>query len=66
MTDPTQYRHAEIIEYDTEAGVLSTHSEFFREEVEVRARLQEDILRQAVILELEKLGYTVIRPEGKS
>jgi hypothetical protein len=30
----------------------------------VRAELQEKLLRQAVIYELEKLGYTVISPEA--
>lgn len=51
------------IEYDTDEGVLRTISGTVEELVRVRAELQEKVLRQAVIFELEKLGYTVISPE---
>jgi hypothetical protein len=52
------------IEYDVDEGVLRTISGTVEELVKVRAELQEKVLRQAVIFELEKLGYTVISPEA--
>jgi hypothetical protein len=52
------------IEYDADEGMLRTISGTVEELVRVRAELQEKLLRQAVIYELEKLGYTVISPEA--
>jgi hypothetical protein len=52
------------IEYDPDGGVLRTISGTVEDLVRVRAELQEKLLRQAVIYELEKLGYTVISPEA--
>jgi hypothetical protein len=52
------------VEYDVEKGELHTISGGVEELVRVRAELQEKVLRQAVIFELEKLGYTVISPDG--
>lgn len=54
------------VEYDRERGVLAIFDEYVRQEIEVRKRLEDAVLRQAVIIELEKLGYTVISPEMTS
>jgi hypothetical protein len=58
--------HGVTISYDGKEGVLRTFGAGIEELVQVRARMQEDILRQAVIIELEKLGYTIISPEEPS
>ena len=59
-----EFRLAETVRYDMGKGELQTLADDrVREVVQVRARLQEAILRQAVIIELERLGYTVISPE---
>lgn len=49
--------------YDVEVGELHEMAEgMVREVIKVREELREKVFRQAVILELEKLGYTVISP----
>lgn len=51
--------------YDIEKGELREETNgIVTEVVKVREELREKIFRQAVILELEKLGYTVISPES--
>lgn len=51
------------VQYDTNLGVMTTLDSYIREVVEVRKNLQDKVLRQAVIYELEKLGYTIVSPE---
>jgi hypothetical protein len=51
--------------YDHDNGELQTWTDgILREAIEVRKQLMESVLRAAIILELEKLGYTVISPEA--
>lgn len=51
--------------YDVEMGELQEMQQgMVREVIKVREELRGRIFRQAVILELEKLGYTVISPES--
>jgi hypothetical protein len=55
------------VSYDVENGELVTVEDIFgsttRDIVRVRQELQEKVLRQAVIYELEREGYTVLSPE---
>jgi hypothetical protein len=61
--DPTP---AFLVSYDPENGEVQTYFDgVMREVIEVRVRMTDDVLRQAVIVELEKLGYTVLSPEAK-
>jgi hypothetical protein len=52
------------LEYDADRGVVSVIDQFMTQEIEVRKSLVDDYLRQAVIIELERLGYTVLSPES--
>lgn len=56
----------EVYEYDAAQGLVSVHSEFYREEIQVRERVMDQVLRYSVIAELERLGYTVIPPGEES
>ena len=53
--------------WDEERGELIRTSNTFgvmvQDIIAVRARMEDDILRVAVIKELERLGYTVLSPE---
>lgn len=51
------------ISYDRTEGVLNVIDEHVHEQIRVRQNLVEESLRVAVIVELERLGYTVISPE---
>jgi hypothetical protein len=53
------------ISYDAEQGELSFIGEHVRQVIKVRQQIEDKALVQAVIIELERLGYTVISPEGK-
>jgi hypothetical protein len=57
-----EYKHVEIVEYDPEKGVVAMYDEHTRHEYEVRAGMLEKMIRQATIVELERLGYTVTEP----
>jgi hypothetical protein len=50
------------MDYNHETGELSITTGHFREVIEVRQQLVNAMLRQAIIVELEKLGYTVTPP----
>lgn len=49
--------------YDKERGEIVEFDGLVRHVHEVRKTLLDNFLRQALIVELEKLGYTVISPE---
>lgn len=49
--------------YDRDAGTLDFFDGFIREQIEIRKNLIDAVLRQVVIIELERLGYTVISPD---
>lgn len=56
------------VAYDDEYGEVRTMSsgvfeDAVHESIKVRARLQEQVLRTAVVAELTRLGYIVIPPE---
>lgn len=51
-------------EYDYQTGVLSTVGEVMHEQIEIRKQLAEDAILLAVLIELNRLGYTVIPPDG--
>ena len=63
MVSDATFRLTTAHEWDDERGVLSSTSELVRHEIEVRTRLEDAVLRAAVILELERQGYTVLAPE---
>lgn len=67
MTGP-EFKVEVNFSYDRDRGELVETETLLGREVkrvtEVRAKLVEDITRQAVILELERLGYTVISPDS--
>lgn len=59
------YRIETHIQWDDEKGELQELVDGqVRHVTEVRAKLQEDVTIAAVILELERLGYTVISPDA--
>lgn len=51
------------IKYDLDRGELNIVDEVARVVIEVRKKMEDDVLLHAVIFELEKRGYTVISPE---
>ncbi len=58
------YRIDTKIQWDDEKGELQELvDDQVRHVTAIRAKLMEDITRAAVVLELERLGYTVISPE---
>lgn len=67
MNDPFRYEVGTEITYNPDRGELSETETVLGQEIrrviEVRRQLFDDVLRQAVIVELERLGYTVIPPE---
>jgi hypothetical protein len=66
LSEPSDiYQHVEVIEYDSEKGIVAMYDEFTRSEYEVRAGMLDRAIRAAAIIELERLGYTVIPPEEK-
>lgn len=61
---PKSYKIGVDFKYDFENGELQTLiNDKVKEVIEVRKTLLDDMLRQAIIYELEKQGYTVISPE---
>jgi hypothetical protein len=54
------------MDYSHETGELSIITGRLREVIEVRQQLVDAMLRQAIIIELEKLGYTVTSPEKET
>jgi hypothetical protein len=54
------------VKYDFDKGELNIVDDRARVVIEVRKKLEDDILIKAVIFELEKRGYTVISPEEGS
>jgi len=52
------------IKYDYDKGEMSLFDGFVTEQIKVRMQLQEEALRSAVIIELERLGYTVLSPDS--
>jgi hypothetical protein len=63
---PSIRAYEEKLQYDRDSGELQTLIDGqVRSIIEIRKTLQENVLRQAVIVELEKLGYTVLSPEAK-
>lgn len=66
MTDDFRQSSYYTIEYDPEQGALiEKMNDTIVQITQVAAQMKEKMLREAVILELEKIGYTVIRPETK-
>lgn len=63
MTDPRLQPRVEIVEYDSEKGVVRHIDEAITSEIEIRQGLIDKVVRIAAIAELEKLGYTIITPE---
>jgi hypothetical protein len=51
--------------YDHDRGVLSLIDEHVQREIHVRKSVEDTAILQAVLIELERLGYTIISPEGK-
>jgi hypothetical protein len=51
--------------YDRDRGVLSLIDEHVQREILVRKGVEDTAILQAVLIELERLGYTIISPEGK-
>lgn len=56
------YKLESQLTYDSEKGEIVEFDGLVRHVHEVRKTLREDVLRQALIVELERLGYTVISP----
>ena len=52
------------IEYDGAEGTVNVNDFGVREIIEVRKSMLDKAVLFAAIVELEKLGYTVIAPEG--
>lgn len=56
------------VAYDIDAGEMTSTYKMLDQEMtdilQVRAQLQEKVLRQACIYELEKQGYVVLSPES--
>jgi len=66
LSDPEVpvYRIDETLRYDRELGeVWALLDGKVREVMSLRAELVDRVLREAVIIELERLGYTVTPPE---
>lgn len=60
------FRIDETVLYKRETGELQTYLDGqLREVISVRAQLLDRMIRQAAIVELERLGYTVISPEAE-
>jgi hypothetical protein len=50
--------------YDTEHGqLIESLNGVIQEAIEVRKVMQDDMIRQALIFELEKLGYVIYSPD---
>ena len=63
MTDPS-FQSFLTIEYDPEHGeLIEKMNGTIAHVTKVAAQMKEDLLRQAAIIELRKLGYTIIPPE---
>jgi hypothetical protein len=62
--DKNVYRLDTHIRYDIDKGELHEIDGMMTRVTEVRKSVLEKTTRQALILELERLGYTVISPEG--
>lgn len=61
--DPTTIKLDGVLKYDQEKGELQELIDGqLQSIIAVRTQLMEDIARQAVIIELERLGYTVTAP----
>ena len=52
-------------EYDYATGTLSFVEAHMREAIEIRKNLRDEAILLAVIIELNRLGYTVIPPEAE-
>lgn len=63
-TRPLRHLDAAVSElfYDGDAGKVIEIDRWIREEISVRVGLREQVIREAVIVELERLGYTVTPP----
>lgn len=62
LNKATLYIDGEI-KYDLDRGELNIVDDHARVVIEVRKKMEDDVLLRAVIFELEKRGYTVISPE---
>lgn len=70
MSDSRKYEYTTTAAYDIDAGEIRVDSTFLdntiTDIIRVRQGLVEMVVRQACALELRRLGYTVIEPEGES
>jgi len=63
-TDPIVFRQPYTVEaqYDPDKGELSFIDERVTQVLQVRRQFEEMATRKAAIIELERLGYTIIAP----
>jgi len=63
--EPPTFRLDETIKYDRELGEVQVLVEgVVREAMHVRTALAEGVLLEAIVVELERRGYTVLHPEA--
>lgn len=65
MPGPNDDTQVFTVEYDGETGEVLVNNFGVHEAITVRQSLIDAAVRHAAIVELEKLGYTVLSPESK-